>query len=208
MTPSEFVDFLMEGREVGLEIRRAGRDKKGVGVFATKPFKKGDFICKYKGDLISVDEAEERCTLDPGRANYQMKVERHRKKQEFVVDASHEVYASTFGRSINHDSEDVNIIPRVIDIPKYATSIVYFVALRDIGVGEELAYHYGDRRKDSDLKDLGKPQIDLKAHKRSFDLREFRDRRKRRSALGKSGKTHRFYKSVRKPLNRKSINVD
>ena len=31
---------------------------KGRGVTATQPFKKGEFLCEYSGDLISREEAE------------------------------------------------------------------------------------------------------------------------------------------------------
>ena len=221
MSPEEFVDFLMEGKEEGLEIRLDGRDIGGRGVFTTRKFEKGNFVCKYKGDLISVEEADARCDIDPSRSIFQMKVERHRKKFEFVVDASDSLYAETFGRNINHDKEDVNIIQRVIDIPKYGTTIVYFEALRDIEAGEELAYHYQDNRRGTDLKTFEKKDKNLEEKgktiseksegffndpRRSVDLKDFKGRTV--SSLGKSGKTSRFYKSVRKPVKRKNIKVD
>ena len=33
---------------------------KGRGVFPTRPFRKGEFIVEYSGELISMDEAKKR----------------------------------------------------------------------------------------------------------------------------------------------------
>ena len=34
--------------------------KKGRGVFTTRPFRKGECVCEYAGDLLSVEAAKER----------------------------------------------------------------------------------------------------------------------------------------------------
>lgn len=60
------------------------------------------------------------------------------------VDATKET--GHFGRLINH-SRDGNLATKVVDvqgIPK-----LVFFAKRDIEVGEELSYDYGDRRQEA-----------------------------------------------------------
>ena len=48
-------------------------ENKGRGVVATKPFKKGDFVVEYAGDLIDLKEAKKRdedYAKDPSKGCY------------------------------------------------------------------------------------------------------------------------------------------
>ena len=54
----EFWSKLKNDNEEGLEIFFAGH--KGRGVKATKHFHQGDFVAKYKGELVSHKEAVRR----------------------------------------------------------------------------------------------------------------------------------------------------
>jgi len=160
LTLEEFQDLLMDGREVGLERRKEGMDPKGWGVFTTKVFRKGEYICRYKGENISVSQANKRSLRIPPAQCFMYYVERHRRKYDFVVDASNARYfGDTLGRNINHNKMTPNISPRVMDIPRYNTKVLYFVARRDIQIGEELCYHYDDRRKGTDLGLWGNPAL-------------------------------------------------
>lgn len=47
------------------------------------------------------------------------------------------------GRLINHSVTQANIIPKVLELAGKVH--LYFRALRDIGIGEELLYNYGER---------------------------------------------------------------
>lgn len=45
--------------EDGLEAINVGGGK-GRGVVTTRPFDKGEFVCEYAGDLVTMEEASER----------------------------------------------------------------------------------------------------------------------------------------------------
>lgn len=49
------------------------------------------------------------------------------------------------GWSINHSKEAPNTIPKVIEVQ--GTPSLYFEAMRDISIGEEILYDYNDRRR-------------------------------------------------------------
>ena len=59
----------------------------------------------------------------------------------YSVDATEET--GLYGRLLNHSKKKANIVPRVILIDELP--VVIMVAKRDICVGEELVYDYGDR---------------------------------------------------------------
>lgn len=122
---------------------------KGRGVFAAANIKKGEFVCRYQGELLTEGEAEKRaCAYDAAadtqgkdvaeEGNY-MYWFKSRKGVTFCIDASKD--DGSFGRLINHSRSQANIQPKArTDIPG-----IYFVAKRDICVGEQLLYDYGDR---------------------------------------------------------------
>ena len=35
-------------------------EEKGRGIFSTRPFKKGELVCEYSGELVSIEEARAR----------------------------------------------------------------------------------------------------------------------------------------------------
>ncbi|HHH12348.1 MAG TPA: SET domain-containing protein, partial [Candidatus Moranbacteria bacterium] len=39
---------------------RLGRSRSGLGLFATKPFEKGEFVIEYTGEKLSAEEAEKK----------------------------------------------------------------------------------------------------------------------------------------------------
>ena len=52
----------------------------------------------------------------------------------------------SYGRLINHGKKDANLVMKVFvvgDAPRVA-----FLASRDIAIGEEILYDYGEKRKD------------------------------------------------------------
>ena len=155
LSEQEFIQKALVERESGLEIRNCGRDSLGKGVFTVVKFKKNEYVCKYQGEKISMDEYQRRITCDESRNIYCMVVKRPLKRDTFVLDANDAPYKHTFGRTINHDRTEVNIRPAVRQVREGRKLknpiVVYFKALRDIEVGEELAYDYNDWRRDTDL---------------------------------------------------------
>ncbi|KRZ50610.1 Phosphatidylinositol 4-kinase alpha [Trichinella nativa] len=108
---------------------------KGRGVIATKKFYRDDFVVEYRGELIDINEAQRR------ERDYQNSSQ----VGCYIVDATPE--SSHFGRLLNHSAKDPNVKSKIVNIDDNPRII--FVAKRDVEIGEELLYDYGDRRKDA-----------------------------------------------------------
>jgi SET domain-containing protein len=104
---------------------RIGRSKTGLGLFATKPIKKGAFIVRYSGRKIPNEEAERR---EARGARYMYEL-----NKKFTLDGSGR---SNLGRYANHSCR-----------PNAETVIyrgqVRIKAMRRIKPGDEITYHYG-----------------------------------------------------------------
>lgn len=110
--------------------RRSGRH--GLGVFAVRPIKAGTRIIEYTGELISHDEGERRY---PTASDYHEEPEHTYLLQlddERVIDAN---VGGNDARFINH-----SCAPNCEPMP--AVDRMWIVSVRDIRVGEELAYDY------------------------------------------------------------------
>ncbi|XP_036029769.1 N-lysine methyltransferase KMT5A-like [Onychomys torridus] len=138
------IDELIEsGKEEGMKIDLI--DGKGRGVIATKQFSQGDFIVEYHGDLIDITDAKKReawYAQDPSTGCYMYYFQYLNKT--YCVDATRET--NRLGRLINH-SKCGNCQTKLHVISGVPHLIL--IASRDIAVGEELLYDYGDRSKAS-----------------------------------------------------------
>lgn len=115
---------------------------KGRGVRASVPFRRNDFVVEYKGDMIPHAEAkirEARYALDPSIGSY-MYFFKH-KGRNWCVDATEE--SPYKGRLVNHSLLKPNLKTKVVEFG--SKHYLVLIALRDIEVGEELLYDYGDR---------------------------------------------------------------
>ncbi len=149
-----FEEFVVMGSEEGIERRREGRDAKGYGVFATRDFYQGDYICQYKGDFISTLAAQLYNGSNSERECYQLWVNKRvngRKKIEFVIDASPRFYQFTMGRNINHEPHTPNLIPKYMRSHRFDFECVYFLCGRDVKEGEEFCWNYADHRTGTTL---------------------------------------------------------
>lgn len=143
---------LAYGEEKGLKHDRSRLDSGVTGVFTTKRFRAGSFVCKYQGEEISVDLYEDWIACRPSRNRHCFLVERQCKRDSFVIDANDFPHKISYGRTIrkSHDKEQCNIKPCVRYIQQgehRGKSIVYFQALRDIEMWEELVSSYADNQK-------------------------------------------------------------
>lgn len=119
-------------------------EKGGYGVVSTGPIHKGDFVCEYKGDLLSVEVAKAR-EREYAEEDSRAGVEKPMCYMYFLdkkrcIDATKTDHV---GRLINHSRLRPNIRPKlfVVDgVPRLA-----FVAIADIAAGTELMFDYGDR---------------------------------------------------------------
>jgi len=130
--------------EPDLEVAICGH--KGRGLRALRPFSRGEFVVEYKGDIIYYDEAshrEKEYSKDPEIGSY-MYFFKFRERR-MCVDATAETPYK--GRLLNHSAIKPNLYPRVLDFGNFFC--VGLFALRDIDVGEELLYDYGDHSRSS-----------------------------------------------------------
>lgn len=135
---------ILSGVEEGLEIRFL--EEKGRGIFSTKTFNKGDFICEYAGELIDAIEARAReieYEKDPDIGSYMYFFEFKNKK--YCVDATKE--SDRLGRLLNHSKTSSNVCTKLFPIDGMPYLIL--VASDVIEPDQELLYDYGDRSQRS-----------------------------------------------------------
>lgn len=136
-------EAIKSGMEEGFEVKEFA--DKGRGVVAKKEIKCGDFVLEYSGELLSFNEAKKRELFYGNQEGigcymYYFKY----KDKKFCVDATKE--NGRLGRLVNH-SKKGNLKTQAFLISDRPHLI--FTAKRDIPLGEELLYDYGDRSKAS-----------------------------------------------------------
>jgi uncharacterized protein len=105
-----------------LRLFRVGRSRTGLGLFATAPIDKGDFIVRYWGRRIPSKVADE---LD---TRYLFEI-----NSRWTIDGSNR---RNIARYINHSCR-----PNAeADITK---GVIKIRAIKNIKTGEEITYHYG-----------------------------------------------------------------
>jgi uncharacterized protein len=142
---------------------RVGRSKTGLGLFALKPVRRGEFIAYYSGRLISNKRADELWT------KYLFEV-----NNRWTVDGSSR---SNIARYINHSCK-----PNAeADVRKHK---VFIAAIRTIHPGDEITYNYGRDYFNAFIKPHGCRCVGCKqksAVKRSSAKRRSKRRSKKRS---------------------------
>jgi SET domain-containing protein len=109
----------------------------GMGVFATRAIRKGKRVVEYLGERVTHAEADNR---------YEDKDESDNHTFLFIVDRRTVIDAGVDGndaRFINHSCD-----PNCESVTQERR--VFIEALRNIAVGEELAYDYQIQREDDD----------------------------------------------------------
>ena len=115
----------------GVRVRRSSA---GLGLFATRPFKKGERVIEYFGRVIS--KAEEYSS---------------RSKYLFEINSRKTIDGTTrenFARYINHSCKP-NCEPEI------ERGRVFIDAIRTIKEGEEFVYDYGEEYVDENIKPYG-----------------------------------------------------
>lgn len=124
----------------------------GIGVIATMTFKKNQIVCDYHGEIISKQEGERRLAnlneepsylfFFKGKAGEPLCID----AQKYPCDCHPD--QETYGRRMNHSRRINNVRPQRVslNLPDGARECVILLALRDIGVNEELLWDYGIRR--------------------------------------------------------------
>lgn len=149
---------------------RLGRSRTGLGLFATKAIKKGDFIVKYWGRRIGNKEADE---LDN---RYLFEI-----NKRWTIDGS---ARRNVARYINHScrpNAESDIIKGEIRIS----------AVRKIEPGDEITYNYGKDHFNGFIKPKGCQCVKCREKRREerAAARAKRNRAKNRQAKSKSAKS-------------------
>ncbi|MEA1929329.1 MAG: SET domain-containing protein [Patescibacteria group bacterium] len=113
----------MKKKKLKLKVGRS-RGGAGLGLFATEPIKRGQFVIEYTGEKISSEEADKR------GGKYLFDV-----SKDLVLDAKDRKHLA---RYINHSCKPNCYAER--DVEEGRVSIY---ARRKIEPGEELSYNYG-----------------------------------------------------------------
>lgn len=111
-----------------ISVRRSGVH--GKGVYALRPFARGESIIEYRGEVITWAEANDRHPHDPANPNHTFYFHID---DERVIDGGRRGNAA---RWINH-----GCAPNCIAAEENGR--IFVKALRDIAAGEELFYDYG-----------------------------------------------------------------
>jgi histone-lysine N-methyltransferase SETD8 len=135
---------ILNNTEEGLDI--VVLPEKGRCIFASKFFRKYEFICEYAGELINRSTALRREDIyrqDASIGSYMYFFDYQNKR--YCIDATAE--SGRLGRLLNHSKNARNVSSRVFPINNHPHLILY--ATKDIEPGMELLYEYGDRSKKS-----------------------------------------------------------
>lgn len=115
-----------------VNVKRASA---GLGLFAARAFKKGDFIIEYTGEVITNDEADRR----GGKYLFTL-------NDTEVIDGK---MRGNVARYINHSCR-----PNCEAVVEDEEHVMVY-AKRRIEPGEELTYHYGKEYFDDHIKPVG-----------------------------------------------------
>jgi uncharacterized protein len=114
----------MKEKEPLKNFLKIKRGINGLGLFTTKPIKKGTFIIEYVGEIITTDEANER------GGQYLFEI-----NSKWTIDGKSR---KNTARYINHSCK-----PNCETDTKVKKKKVFVSALKNIKAGEELTYDYG-----------------------------------------------------------------
>ena len=117
---------------------RIGRSKTGLGLFATKPIKKGEKIIRYFGPLLDTKKEED----DAVENKYLFELDKR-----WTIDGS---VRENIARYINHSCR-----PNAESDVKPRKKKIFIRAIKNIEPGEEINYDYGTDYFKAYLKPIG-----------------------------------------------------
>lgn len=126
----------------------------GRGVRTTQPFKRDQFVCWYAGELITGPEgaARDNINMTGYRMYFRQKVftmtksDKGYRTKQMCIDASDD-NSDNLGRLINHSKgKGVNCTRRIYQA-RGGDFGIFFRTTRDLDIGQELFYDYGEDNK-------------------------------------------------------------
>jgi hypothetical protein len=162
---------------------RVGRSRTGLGLFATKPIKKGSKIIRYFGPLLDSKKKEE----DEIENKYLFEL-----NNRWTIDGS---VRENVARYINHACK-----PNAESDVKPRKRKVFIRAIKDIEPGEEINYDYGTDYFKAYLKPIGCKcdACEKKRKKKRAEAREERARLKAKAERKALKKAERLAKAEAK----------
>jgi len=162
---------------------RIGRSKTGLGLFATKPIKKGEKIIRYFGPILDSKKEDE----DAIENKYLFEL-----TNRWTIDGS---VRENVARYINHSCK-----PNAESDVKPRKRKVFIRAIKNIEPGEEINYDYGTDYFKAYLKPIGckcgacekkraKKRADARAEKARLKEKEERKAERKAEKLAKKTKT-------------------
>jgi len=145
-----------ETEKINLQLRKDNDDNlgievkmfpgKGRGVVTTRDRVKGEFVVEYAGDIINLEDANNREAeysgdVTKGCYMYYFKYQ----DAPYCVDGTAET--GRLGRLLNHSCVQPNLQTKIVSLDDHPRLIL--VAKHDIAKGTELVYDYGDRDKET-----------------------------------------------------------
>ncbi|PSN49279.1 Histone-lysine N-methyltransferase SETMAR [Blattella germanica] len=128
------------GPRKDLEIFYAGNSK-GFGLKSKSQIQKGEFICEYAGEVITLDEAKRRSKGGIGNMNYIFVLNEYLSENRVIKTCVDPSVIGNIGRYINHSCQPNSLIVPVrtnFPIPKLC-----IFALKVIKTDEEITFDYG-----------------------------------------------------------------
>jgi len=162
---------------------RVGRSRTGLGLFATKPIKKGDKIIRYFGPILDSKKKEE----DAIENKYLFEL-----TNRWTIDGS---IRANYARYINHackPNAESDVRPR--------KRKVFIRAIKNIEPGEEINYDYGTDYFKAYLKPIGCKcdACEKKRKKKRAEAREERARLKAKAERKEQKKAEKEAKAKEK----------
>lgn len=128
----------------GLKIKDFGTKGRGIETIAT--FSKDEFVIEYIGTLLDLKTAKAKEGMyshDPSKGCYSYYF--NHGGRPWCIDATED--SKYMGRLLNHSRKTPNLVTKTVELDSKPHLVL--LAKRDIKIGEELLYDYGDRSKES-----------------------------------------------------------
>ncbi|KAK0384086.1 hypothetical protein NLU13_8175 [Sarocladium strictum] len=183
---------LQHGREKAVVVGRSQLQSVGYGLYTAEPISQDEFVLEYRGEIITQDEGTRRAAR---RGSDEPSFSFTLLDTEGVwIDAA--MYGN-LSRYINHapekDKWGCNIMPKIVYVN--GEFRIKFIAMRNIAVGEELFFNYGDNFPNLTEKLLNDTPVVSKTTRRKSRVQSDDSESKRGP-----GRPRKFPSPVSKPL--------
>ncbi|XP_034549926.1 histone-lysine N-methyltransferase, H3 lysine-36 specific-like isoform X5 [Notolabrus celidotus] len=133
------MSYILSSRDKPWFAERFINNIKGRGVFATEPIEQGSFVLEYRGEFISVEECRSRHYSETQST---FLYEFYWQKRQWCIDASKE--DGSLGRLVNDNHTSPNCIMKKVIVNNKPHLCLF--AVKNIEIGSELDYNYGDSK--------------------------------------------------------------